>query len=104
MKILKLTKGIRKYILIMLVFSIIQVFCELYLPDLMSDIVDVGIENSDTSFIMNKAILMFVFTIACLISSVVVVYSTSKFANTYGYKIRKALYNKINTFPQTIIL
>ena len=100
MKILKLTKGIRKYILIMLVFSIIQVFCELYLPDLMSDIVDVGIKNSDTSFIMNKAILMFVFTIACLISSVVVVYSTSKFANTYGYKIRKALYNKINSFSK----
>lgn len=100
MKIIKLMKGIRKYILIMIIFSMVQVFGELYLPDLMSDIVDIGIKNSDKAFIIDKAIFMLGVTIAIVIAHVMVVYSTSKFANTYGYKIRRALYNKINTFSK----
>ncbi len=100
MKILKLINGLKKYIFIMIIFSIIQVFCELYLPDLMSDIVDIGINNSDTFYITNKAIVMFVITIVCLLANIFVVYSTAKFANNYGYKIRKTLYNKINSFSK----
>ena len=84
----------------MMFFSVIHVFCELYLPDLMSDIVDIGISNSDTNFIMKKAIIMLVVAVICLLANIIVVYSTSKFANNYGYKIRKALYNKINSFSK----
>ncbi len=100
MKIFKLIGELKKYIFIMMIFSVIHVFCELYLPDLMSDIVDIGISNSDTSFIINKAIIMFVVAIICLVANIIVVYTTSKFANNYGYKIRKALYNKINSFSK----
>lgn len=100
MKILKLMNGLKKYIFIMVIFSIIQVFCELYLPDVMSDIVDVGITNSDKMYITSKAIIMLVTTVVCLIASILVVYSTSMFANNYGYNIRKALYSKINTFSK----
>ncbi len=100
MKIFKLIGELKKYIFIMMFFSVIHVFCELYLPDLMSDIVDIGISNSDTNFIMKKAIIMLVVAVICLLANIIVVYSTSKFANNYGYKIRKALYNKINSFSK----
>lgn len=100
MKLFKLMKGLRKYILIMIIFSILQVFCELYLPNIMSEIVDVGIAASDKTFITQKAITMFIVTIACLISHILVVYTTSKFSNNYGYNIRCALYNKINSFSK----
>ena len=100
MKILKLMNGLKKYIFIMVIFSIVQVFCELYLPDVMSDIVDVGITNSDKIYITSKAIIMLITTVVCLIASILVVYSTSMFANNYGYNIRKALYSKINTFSK----
>lgn len=100
MKIFKLIGDLKKYIFIMLVFCIIQVFCELYLPNIMSNIVDIGIANSDKAFITKEAIVMLITTIVCLISHTMVVYSTAKFSNNYGYKIRKALYSKITSFSR----
>lgn len=100
MKIFKLIGDLKKYIFIMLVFCIIQVFCELYLPNIMSNIVDIGIANSDKVFITKEAIVMLITTIVCLISHTMVVYSTAKFSNNYGYKIRKALYSKITSFSK----
>lgn len=100
MKLLKLIGDLKKYIFIMIVFSITQVFCELYLPNIMSDIVDIGIANLDKAFILKEAIIMFITTIVCLISHTLVVYSTAKFSNNYGYKIRKALYSKITSFSK----
>ena len=100
MKRFKLIGDLKKYIFIMLVFCIIQVFCELYLPNIMSNIVDIGIANSDKAFITKEAIVMLITTIVCLISHTMVVYSTAKFSNNYGYKIRKALYSKITSFSK----
>lgn len=103
MKIIKLMKGLGKYILLMIVFSIVQVFMELYLPDLMSNIVDLGIKNSDTAFILKEAIVMAITTVIALVANILVVYSTAKFSNEYGYKIRKSLYSKINSFSKNEI-
>lgn len=100
MKIFKLIGDLKKYIFIMLVFCVIQVFCELYLPNIMSNIVDTGIANSDKAFITKEAIIMLITTIVCLISHTMVVYSTAKFSNNYGYRIRKALYSKITSFSK----
>ena len=100
MKVLKIIGDLKKYIFIMIVFSITQVFCELYLPNIMSNIVDIGIANVDKAFIIKEAIIMFTTTIVCLISHILVIYSTAKFSNNYGYKIRKALYSKITSFSK----
>lgn len=100
MKVLKLIGDLKKYIFIMIVFSVTQVFCELYLPNIMSNIVDIGIANADKAFITKEAIIMFITTIVCLISHTLVVYSTAKFSNNYGYKIRKALYSKVTSFSK----
>ncbi len=100
MKIFKLIGDLKKYVFIMLVFCVIQVFCELYLPNIMSDIVDIGIANSDKAFITKEAIVMLITTVVCLISHTMVVYSTAKFSNNYGYRIRKALYSKITSFSK----
>ncbi len=100
MKVLKLIGDLKKYIFIMIVFSVTQVFCELYLPNIMSNIVDIGIANADKAFIAKEATIMFITTIVCLISHILVVYSTAKFSNNYGYKIRKALYSKVTSFSK----
>ena len=100
MKILKLTKGLKKYIFVMMIFSILQVYCELYLPNIMSDVVDIGIASSNNTYITKEIIYMIIVSIVGLISNIVVVYSTSKFANNYGYNIRAALYKKINSFSK----
>ena len=100
MKIVKLMRGLVKYIILMIIFSIIQVFCELYLPNIMSKVVDIGIVNSDTTYILKQALIMIGITLLGLAANVMVVYSTSKFSNKYGYNIRDALYSKINSFSK----
>ena len=100
MKVFKLMGKLKKYIFVMIIFSFSQVFCELYLPTLMSKIIDTGIGSGDVSFITREAIVMLITTVICLVSHVLVVYSTAKFSNKLGYKIRKELYTKINSFSK----
>ena len=92
MKIIRLLRGLEKYIILMILFSVIQVFCELYLPNIMSNIVDIGIKSNDTSYIMNNTINMGIIALIGLLSNIIVVYTTSKFSNKYGYNIRECLY------------
>ncbi len=100
MKILKLMKGLVKYLIFMVIFSVIQVVCELYLPNIMSDVVDKGIATANTSFIIKEGFYMFLVTIVALLANIIVVYCTSKFSNNYGFHIRDALYKKINSFSK----
>lgn len=100
MKMLKLMKGLKRYLVLMLIFSVAQVVCELYLPTIMSNIVDIGIANGDNAYIINESIKMGIVAIVALISNVLVVYGTSKFSNKYGYNIRKKLYHKINSLSK----
>ena len=100
MKMLKLMKGLRRYLVLMLIFSVVQVICELYLPTIMSNVVDIGIANADNTYIINESIKMGIVAIVALISNVLVVYGTSKFSNKYGYNIRKKLYHKINSLSK----
>ena len=100
MKIIRLLRGLEKYIILMILFSVIQVFCELYLPNIMSNIVDIGIKSNDTSYIMNNTINMGIIALIGLLSNIIVVYTTSKFSNKYGYNIRECLYKKITSFSK----
>ncbi len=100
MKIIKLMKGLVRYLIFMVIFSVIQVVCELYLPNIMSDVVDKGIATGNTSFIIKEGFYMFLITIAALVANIIVVYCTSKFSNNYGFHIRDALYKKITSFSK----
>lgn len=97
MKIIKLIKGLYKYIILMVIASITQVYCELKLPNTMSDIVNNAINNSDKSYIYNNCLIMIGITLLCLVANTIVIYSSSKFSNKYGYNIRRALFSKINS-------
>lgn len=100
MKMLKLMKGLVRYLILMVIFSITQVMCELYLPSIMSNVVDIGISSANTDYIFSESFKMIIIAIVGLISNIFVVYAASKFSNQYGYNIRKALYEKINSFSK----
>ena len=97
MKIIKLMKGLYKYIILMIIASITQVYCELKLPNTMSDIVNNAIDSLDKTYVYNNCLIMIGITLLCLIANTIVIYSSSKFSNKYGYNIRKALFSKINS-------
>lgn len=97
MKIIKLMKGLYKYIILMIIASITQVYCELKLPNTMSDIVNNAINSLDKTYVYNNCLIMIGITLLCLIANTIVIYSSSKFSNKYGYNIRKVLFSKINS-------
>ena len=55
----------RKWIILGVVCSAAEAVFELLIPLVMSDIVDIGIENRDTVFIMQKGVLMIAMAMAC---------------------------------------
>ena len=55
----------RKWIILGVVCSAAEAVFELLIPLVMSDIVDIGIENRDTVFIMQKGVLMIAMAMVC---------------------------------------
>ena len=70
MKMLKLMKGLVRYLILMVIFSITQVVCELYLPSIMSNVVDIGISSANTDYIFSESFKMIIIAIVGLISNI----------------------------------
>ncbi len=78
--------------------TILQVYCELKLPDIMSGIVDTGIVNGDLPYIMNAGARMIAWACGMLVALVVASFFASRAAMGLGRNIRSALYAKVSEF------
>lgn len=103
MNIYNITKKYKKIIFLIIILSFVQVLTDLFLPKLMSSVVDTGIINKDVPFIIDKGLLMIAFAVLGIISSIVVIYLSTKFASSISYDLRKKLYEKITIFTKTDI-
>ena len=98
---LKLFKNLKPYSLsVILVFTLIfvQVMAELYLPNLMSDIVDKGIAKGDTSYIFKTGAFMLIVAaigVGCMIAAS---FLSSRIATGFGRDVRKKLFTHIENF------
>lgn len=79
-------------------FVIAEVILEIYIPFLMSKIIDVGIKNSDTGYILKIGALMILMALFSLLFGVL----SGKFAATasvgFSKGLRKTLFEKIQMF------
>ncbi|WP_028974808.1 ABC transporter ATP-binding protein [Spirochaeta cellobiosiphila] len=71
---------------------------ELYLPNLMSDIVNKGITNSDIDYITRTGILMLLVTIGGAICAIIASYLSSHLAIGFCEDLRTALFTKVSNF------
>ncbi|MGL5756872.1 MAG: ABC transporter ATP-binding protein [Paraclostridium sp.] len=97
---LKLLKNLKKYnvtvvIIVLLVF--IQALSDVYLPSLMSDIVDIGIVNNDTTYIFETGIKMLAITLIGVISTIGASYFGAKVAMGFGRDIRNNVFEKVES-------
>ncbi len=98
---LKLFKNLKPYSLsVLLVFTLIfvQVMAELYLPNLMSDIVDKGIVKGDTSYIFRTGSFMLIVAaigVGCMIAAS---FLSSRIATGFGRDVRKKLFAHTENF------
>ncbi|MGL4346019.1 MAG: ABC transporter ATP-binding protein [Cellulosilyticaceae bacterium] len=96
--LLKFLKPYSKSLVITLVLLFLQSAANLFLPRLMSKIVDVGITNGDIPYILRIGSLML---IAALLGTIFVIVSnliSSKIAMGFSHDLRNSLFSKIEGF------
>ena len=85
-------------ILFILIFLLIQVYCDLTLPQYTADIVNIGIQNTDFQFIIDTGAKMLLMVAISAFATVGVSYFSSKVASGYAKDLRKIIYNKVLKF------
>ena len=83
-------------VLLMLLYAT-QTFCALFLPYVMSNIVELGIRNGDVPYILKEGAIMIALALAALACAMVTNYISSRFSARLAVDIRKQVFNKVNT-------
>lgn len=81
-----------------IVFVFLQSLSELYLPTLMSDIVDTGVVNGDVNYIIRIGGWMILIAVIAMISSVLGSYLAAKVATGFGRDLRTKVFTKVESF------
>ncbi len=85
-------------IVVVIVFVFFRTLTDLYLPTLMSDIVDTGIVNGDTDYILKTGGIMLAIALAGGLCAIVSGYLSAKVGTNFGRSIRKKLFTKATYF------
>jgi ABC-type multidrug transport system fused ATPase/permease subunit len=94
----KLLKYLKKYIIESILapfFKLIEVAFELIVPLIVSTIIDIGIENGDKVYIIKRCLLLGLFGILGLCSTLVAQYFSAKASVGFASDIRHALFQHI---------
>jgi len=98
---IRLLKNLKPYklsIIGVMVFVFVQSLSELYLPTLMSDIVDTGVVNEDINYIIRIGGWMILIAIIAMISSVLGSYLAAKTATGFARDLRTKVFSKVESF------
>jgi ATP-binding cassette subfamily B multidrug efflux pump len=78
----------------------IQAFANLYLPELNADIINNGVANGDTEYILQTGAVMLAVTVVLGIASIIAVYWSAKTAMAFGRDVRGAIFRSVESFSQ----
>ncbi|MGM9552585.1 MAG: ABC transporter ATP-binding protein [Clostridia bacterium] len=96
---LKYLNGAWIWVILAPVLMILEVYCDLNQPAIMSDIVDIGIRGgAGPEYILQKGIQMMGVAIIGMIGGVGCGYFATKASQYFGYKLRDDIYKKIQQF------
>jgi ATP-binding cassette subfamily B protein len=85
-------------ILFIFIFLLIQVYCDLTLPQYTADIVNTGIQYTNFQFIIDIGMIMLVMVAISALATVGVSYFSSRVSSGYAKDLRKIIYNKVLKF------
>jgi len=97
-RLLRFMKPYRLFLAIVFVLVFLQSLANLYLPTLLADIVDTGIVNKDTGYILRVGGFMLLVTIGGTICAIVASYFSAKIAVGFGRIIRAKLFTHVENF------
>ncbi len=98
----KFIKPHLKFVIALMVLYTVQSFCALFMPFVMSNIVEIGIANGDLHYILTEGAIMIALAVGALGSALVTNAVSAKFTSRLGVDIRQQIFNKVNslTFEQ----
>ena len=85
-------------IILVIIFLIVQAYCNLTLPSYTADIVNVGIQNADIDYIMNTGMMMLAMVGISVLAAVFLSYFSSRISSGYAKDLRKIVYRKVLKF------
>lgn len=97
-KLFRFLKPYSRYVAAVLILLFLQTMAELYLPTLMSDIVNKGIVNGDTSYIVRIGGIMLLVAAGSAIFTIVASYLSSIAATAFGRDLRRVVFTKAERF------
>ncbi len=100
-KLVKYLKFYKKESIIAPLFKLLEASFELLIPLVMAGIVDVGIREKDTAYIMARAALMIGLGALGLVCSLTAQYFAAKAAVGFGTELRKDMFAHINSLSYT---
>jgi ATP-binding cassette subfamily B multidrug efflux pump len=97
-KLLRFMKPYQALLMLIVVLAFAQAMANLYLPNLMADIVDNGIVKGDTGYIWRVGGIMLLVTVVGTLAAVVGVFFSSQVATGFGKIIRARLFSRVTQF------
>lgn len=78
-------------------FKLLEASFELIVPLVIASIIDDGIANNDTKFIINRSIVLVILALVGMVAAITAQYFAAKAATGFGMKLRHSLYQKIQS-------
>lgn len=92
---------IGEIVLLMFLFAI-RSLATLFMPYVMSDIVEIGIRNRDLDYVIKQGVIIFALAVAAFVCALVTNRVSSNFSSKIAVNMRRQVFNKVNelTFEQ----
>ncbi len=97
-KIFRYLKPYSLQVVLVFALTFAQVLSQLYLPNLMSDIVDKGVVGKDINFILKTGLIMFVFTVIVSVCTILARYLASRAAVGLARDLRRDIFVHIENY------
>lgn len=90
-------KPFYKEILALMLLYALSTLASLFMPYVMSNIIEVGIRGSNLTYILKEGAIMIALAIAALICALITNRISSAFSSKIAVNMRKTVFNKVNT-------
>lgn len=97
-KIIRFLKPYKWAISLVLVLLFLQALADLYLPTILSDIVDRGIVNRDTSYILQMGTFMLLIAGVGALFSIGASFLSARISASFGKSMRESIFTRVESF------
>jgi len=90
----------RRALALVVALLVVQALATLYLPELNGDIINNGVAEGDTAYILSTGALMLGISLVVVVASIIAVYWGSKTGMAFGRDLRGAIFRTVESFSQ----